>query len=72
MLDTSRLEYHLQANDYAISMAVQTYAEIEGMKAVNAQRLANGEPLAYDEKSFLDIAINNGMNHNDSITRHTF
>ena len=69
-MDTSYLQGHIRELDYAISMAVQSYAQIEGMKAENAGRLARGEALAYNEQAFLDVAAENGMSHNQSITRH--
>ena len=66
-----RIEDALRQHDYAISMAVLTYAQIEGMKAENKQRELNGESMAYGYKEFEQVACDNQMTHNDSITRHT-
>jgi len=69
-MDTEALRVSIQELDYAISMAMQTYAEIEGMKAENAQRLANGQSIAYTHEDFVGVASSNGMNHNASAKRH--
>ena len=71
-MDTSYLEAHIKGLDYAISMAIQSYAEIEGMKAENQVRLSRGEAPAYGEDAFFNIAGKNDMNQNASITRHQF
>lgn len=65
-----RIEDALRQHDYLISMAMLTYTQIEGMKAENKQREAQGKSIAYTYEDFEKVAIENGMNHNDSIERH--
>ena len=65
-----RIEEALRQHDYAMSMFIQSLCEIEGMKAENQKRISNGESIAYSKEDFLEVAINNGMNHNNSIERH--
>lgn len=69
-MDTSYLQVHIRELDYALSMAVQSYAEINGMIAENQSRISKGESPAYTENDFMDVAVRNGMTHNQSIERH--
>lgn len=49
-------EIRMQAQMYAIVAEMNgLIAGIEGMKAANAERQANGDALAYGEKEFVDV-----------------
>ncbi len=69
-METWQLEHHLKELSYTMSMHALTIAEIEGMKAVNQSLLAQGGNIAYTQEDFINVAENNGMTHNDVITRH--
>lgn len=49
---------------YIFAQAVCALAEIEGMKAENADRAAKGYAQAYPEKAFFDIPEKHGIHHN--------
>lgn len=53
-----------QAAAYVFAQSVAALAEIEGMKAANAERMSRGEALAYNEAAFFKIHAQYGIHHN--------
>jgi len=53
---------------YLQSQLFCAYAELEGMKAENQQRLVEGKSLAYSEKDFVELQIKYGLCHNMILT----
>ena len=75
MTDAERME--LAANMMMRSATVmasvmRAYATIEGMKALNREREADGKALAYDESAFLDVIDQEGIGHNSVVATLTF
>lgn len=52
---------------YIIAQSVCALAEIEGMKALNAEREHHGYALGYDEDAFLKVIEKYGIHHNATI-----
>jgi len=52
---------------YIQSQVVCAQAEIEGMKALNHERMDGGYTLAYDEAAFLAVPEKYGLTHNQVI-----
>lgn len=44
--------------------AAAANAKVAAMQAANQERAARGEPLAYDEKAFLDVIEEHGLHWN--------
>lgn len=57
-------EQLLRDHAYIIAQATAAMIEAMGMQAENAQRLQNGESIAYDAKAFNDLNNNYGLYHN--------
>lgn len=50
------------------SQIVCANAEIAGMQAANLARMAEHQPLVYDEQAFYDVPSKYGLHHNDVIS----
>ena len=53
---------------YVIAQAAMLNARIAGMQAENQARNSAGLAPAYDEKTFVEVAEESGLGHNDVIT----
>lgn len=53
-----------QAAAYVFAQAVSALAQIESMKAANAEREGRGESLAYPEDAFASVPDNYCLGHN--------
>lgn len=53
-----------QAAAFVLSQSVCALAIIEGMKAENAHREANGLPIRYGEEAFSAVVDSYGVSHN--------
>lgn len=49
---------------YVFAQSVCALAEIEGMKALNKEREAQGAALAYSDDAFLKVPDKYGIHHN--------
>jgi hypothetical protein len=58
----------IQKAAYVFAQAVAAQAEIEGMKAENTQREAQGYSIAYDAHAFLSVIERYGLHHNAIIS----
>lgn len=57
-----------EAPAYIMSQVVCAMADIEGMKALNAERAAKGYAQAYDEAAFFAVPEKYGLHQNAVIT----
>lgn len=53
---------------YVQAQAACAIIEALGMMSENLQRVHRGESMAYDEKSFCDVILRNGIHHNVTIS----
>jgi hypothetical protein len=53
---------------YVFSQAVAAMIEAESMKAMNAERVQNGQALAYGEEAFMELIQRYQIGHNDVIS----
>lgn len=58
----------LQNAIYTFGMIVRAKAETTAMEFENHERLMRGEALVYDEKSFIKVLDDCGVNHNSLLT----
>lgn len=49
---------------FVIAQSVAAFAEIEGMKITNFERIQNGYAPAYDEEAFLAVSNRYGLHQN--------
>jgi len=49
------------------SQTAAMLAELEGMKAMNIERMRNDYALAYGEQAFVDLPVRFGLSHNQVI-----
>lgn len=56
--------YQEEKPAYIFAQAVAALCELEGMKAANKEREANGLALAYDEKAFIELQNQYCISHN--------
>lgn len=54
----------LQSMVYVFSQSVAAMAEIEGMKAANADSAQRGEPMRFYQDDFQDVTRSHGLHHN--------
>ena len=55
--------------DYGATINLNAFIRALGMHAENQRRLQNGEAIAYGEDDFNRIIEENGITHNNAITR---
>ncbi len=53
-----------QASAYIISQSVCAMAQLEAMKITNAERIAEGKAIAYDEAAFYAVQDAYCISHN--------
>ena len=52
---------------YVMAQVICAYAKIEGMKVANRDRQQRGDPQAYSEEAFGNVATGYGLEHNQVI-----